>query len=129
MANSFSVATTLGGLSSPFAQPPSRVSRIEPKRILCLDGVERENGLEGRVFEWEILSVADWHTLSAVCTGVSGYVRTQDWIDPSSPGASDGWGDYSCVLQIPTGAEHRNGALRYNVKLRVTRMIYQQAAT
>jgi hypothetical protein len=129
MADSVSVATTLNGLTSAFAQAPAKIRRIEPRRVLCLDGIEREIGLEGREFEWEILTTQNWHDLAAVCTGVAGYVRTADWIDPSAPGAADEWGDYSCILQIPTGAESRNGAYRYNIRLRVTRMVRVQDAT
>lgn len=121
MAQSFSIASTSGGLSTPFSQAPAKIARIEPRRVLCLDGIEREIGLEGRVFEWEMLDTSNWHTMAALCTGVAGYVRTQKWI---GDGASDDWADYSCILQIPSGAESRNGALRFNVRLRVTRMVY-----
>lgn len=129
MAQTFSVATTLGGLTTAFTPAPAVVRRIEPRRVRCLDGVDREIGLEGREFVWDVMDVQDWHDLAAICTGIAGYVRTQDWIDPTTPGAVDGWGDYSCILQIPTGAESRNGAYRYNVKMLATRMVRQQDAS
>ncbi|MFN8533843.1 MAG: hypothetical protein U0556_09870 [Dehalococcoidia bacterium] len=129
---SFSLASTLGGLTTPFGLNPEKTIYLPPAAgEPSLDGEATWTDIaEGRDLYWSWLSNNDWTTLWGVsggdgATSARGYVRCVDW---GGYGTSDRWGDYSCVIHRPAKGEFWVDS-RMGFTLRLTDMLRVQTAS
>lgn len=108
---------------------PGKVLIIPPDEFFTASGYRKLNGSEGRELYWDITNITDLddivdRTGGTSATSILGAIRCEDWIPRSSSAPT--YSIYLAFLDQPIRGEFRQGPNRYNLMVRVRRMILSE---
>jgi hypothetical protein len=118
--------TASSGQGAPMSLAPGRVLTILGDEHFTAAGYRKINGSEGRELYWDITNAVDLDDIFDRCGGSSassvyGGIRTMDHVPRFS--AAPSFSIYTAFIDSPVRGEWRQGPNRYNVMVRVRRMI------